>query len=174
MSRAHSSLRTLVLNAGYEPMSVVPYRRAIVLVLGQKASVLAVEPGRTIHSERLTVDQPAVILLRRYVRQPTGSTTVVSRRGVLRRDRHRCGYCGHAANTVDHVLPRSRGGQNSWLNLVACCRACNNRKGDALPEEIGWRLLFSPFVPGGQAWWLPDLDDPAPAWRPFLELSSAA
>lgn len=171
---ARPGLKTLVLNAGYEPMSVVSYRRAIVLLLSEKASLLAVNSERVIHSERLDMEQPSVILLTRYVRPPHSKGTVVSRRGVLRRDKHRCGYCGSNANTVDHILPRSRGGANTWLNLVACCRTCNNRKGDACLDEIGWKLRVQPHEPSGRSWWLPDLEDPHPSWRPFLELTAVA
>ncbi|MYM19977.1 HNH endonuclease [Brevibacterium sp. 5221] len=167
-------MKTLVLNAGFEPMSVVSYRRAIVLVLAGRASVLAAYPGVRVRSAVRELDCPSVILLCRYVRPPHGRTAALSRRGVLRRDGHRCAYCGAAAGTVDHVLPRSRGGANSWENLVACCRACNNRKGDRTPEEIGWRLARAPRAPHAGRWWLRDLDAPAEQWRPFLDFRRAA
>ena len=96
-------MRTLVLNAGYEPLAVVSFRRAVVLVLAGKASVLAVDdvPVRT---GTTTIDRPSVILLKRYVRVPFGRSVPVSRRGVLRRDGQRCAYCGRGAGTVDHVV----------------------------------------------------------------------
>ena len=87
-------------------------------------------------------DRPAVILLTRYVRVPQSRRVPVTRRGVLRRDGHRCGYCGKAASTIDHVLPRSRGGADSWENLVACCLRCNNVKGDRTPQEMQWELRY--------------------------------
>lgn len=154
-------------------MSIVSFRRAVVLVLTGKATVLASEDA-PIRSAHVSMDRPSVILLTRYVQPPRGRSTALSRRGVLRRDAHTCAYCGGGANTVDHVIPRSRGGQNSWTNLVACCRACNNTKGNRTPEEMGWKLLFTPVEPHTGHWWLRDIENPADRWKPFLELAPAA
>lgn len=145
-------MRTLVLNAGYEPLSVVSFKRAVVLVLNGKASVLAEsdEPLRSpgsLRREGLSLATPSVILLVRYVRAPRRRAVAVSRRGVLRRDAHRCAYCGKAAKTVDHIVPQSRGGKWTWLNTVAACSACNGRKANRTPEEAGMRLLIEPYVP---------------------------
>ena len=142
-------MRTLVLNAGYEPLSVVSFKRAVVLVLAGKATVLA-ETGLTLRSVDFSIRTPSVILLVRYVRAPRRRVMAVSRRGVLRRDGHRCAYCGVAAATVDHVLPSSRGGQDSWLNLVACCLRCNGVKGARTPAEMGWRLRVRPHAPASR------------------------
>lgn len=167
-------MKTLVLNAGYEPMSVVSFRRAIILVLAGKATVLAADECVQVRSETLSLEQPSVILLTRYVRPPANASVALSRRGVLRRDNATCAYCGGHANTVDHVLPRSRGGGNTWQNLVACCRACNNKKGDRTPEEMGWTLSFTPGPPRTGRFWLRELDNPAESWRPFLSYATAA
>src|SRR3954447_16295922 len=113
-------MRTLVLNAGYEPLAVVSFRRALVLVLAGKATIVAQGPNPVV-SGSLTLPRPSVILLLRYVRVPHSRSVPVSRRGVLRRDDHRCCYCGKHATRVDHVVPRSRGGRDTWDNLVACC-----------------------------------------------------
>ena len=129
-------MRTLVLNAGYEPLAVVSFKRAIVLVMNEKAVVVEHVDGEPVWGARGSYDRPAVILLTRYVRVPGGRHIPVTRRGVLRRDAHRCGYCGKAASTIDHILPRSRGGADSWENLVACCLRCNNVKGDRTPQEM--------------------------------------
>lgn len=145
-------MRTLVLNAGYEPISIVSDRRALVLVLGGKASVLESDESQPLRSMYLEHARPQVILLRQYVRIPMARHQPVSRKGVLRRDNHRCGYCDSFANTIDHVHPRSRGGRDSWENLVACCLRCNNVKGDRTPEEMGWRLRHRPSAPVGQRW----------------------
>ena len=160
-------MRTLVLNAGYEPLAVVSFRRAIVLVLAGKATVIADGPTPVV-SGSLTLPRPSVILLGRYVRVPHGRAVPVSRRGVLRRDEHRCAYCGGHAATVDHVLPRSRGGQDSWENLVACCVRCNNVKGDKTPEEKGWSLRVRPQAPRGPAWVVRGADVREPTWDAFL------
>ncbi|GAA1368470.1 HNH endonuclease [Brevibacterium luteolum] len=167
-------MKTLVLNAGYEPMSIVSFRRAIILVLAGKATVLAADSCVQVRSETLSLEQPSVILLTRYVRPPSGASVTLSRRGVLRRDDATCAYCRGHANTVDHVLPRSRGGGNTWQNLVACCRSCNNEKGDRTPEEMGWSLPFTPGPPRTGRFWLRELDNPAEQWRPFLSYATAA
>src|SRR5690606_39944153 len=101
-------MRTLVLNAGFEPLAVVSFKRAIVLVMNDKATVLAADDEHPVVGSFGAVDRPSVILLTRYVRIPTGRMIPVSRRGVLRRDNQRCAYCGRSASTIDHVLPRSR------------------------------------------------------------------
>lgn len=160
-------MRTLVLNAGYEPLSVVSYRRAILLVGTGKASVLA-DGGDPVVGPSTTVRRPAVILLTRYVRIPHSDSTPVSRRGVLRRDGHLCAYCGRTATTVDHVHPRSRGGEDSWENLVACCLTCNNAKGDRTLAQIGWVLRFTPARPRGAQWRIRELEKPAEQWTDFL------
>ncbi|GMA86350.1 HNH endonuclease [Angustibacter aerolatus] len=161
-------MRTLVLNAGYEPLSVVSFKRAVVLVLAGKAMVLA-ESGERLRSADLTLATPSVILLVRYVRAPRRHGVSVTRRGVLRRDGHRCAYCGGAASTVDHVLPRSRGGADSWTNLVGCCLRCNGVKGDRTPEEMGWQARVRPAVPSGALWALRGSDVVDPQWAEFLQ-----
>jgi len=167
-------VRTLVLNAGYEPLAVVALRRAIILVLAGKATVLVADEV-PVASAAVVLPRPAVIVLNRYVRVPHGRTVAVSRRGVLRRDGHRCAYCGRSAGTVDHVLPRSRGGQDSWENLVACCLRCNGAKGDRTPEEMGWALRRRPRTPHGAAWLLRGSEHRSPLWDSYLpELSDAA
>ncbi len=160
-------MRTLVLNAGYEPLAVVSFRRAVVLVLAGKAAVVESGPHPVI-SEMLTVPRPSVIVLSRYVKVPHGRVIPVSRRGVLRRDEHRCAYCESHATTIDHVLPRSRGGQDTWENLVACCMRCNNVKGNRTPEEMGWTMASRPRPPRGPAWVVRGADVREPSWEEFL------
>jgi 5-methylcytosine-specific restriction endonuclease McrA len=160
-------MRTLVLNAGYEPLAVVSFRRALVLVLAGKATVVA-DHGDVVVSSTASVPRPSVVLLTRYVRIPYAAQVPVSRRGVLRRDGHRCGYCRGPATTVDHVIPRSRGGADTWLNLVACCVRCNNKKGDRTPEEMGWVLAFRPYTPRGPAWVVKGAEQRDPAWEAYL------
>ncbi len=160
-------MRTLVLNAGYEPLAVVSFRRALVLVLAGKATLLA-EDDPPVVAGSLTVPRPSVIILRRYVRLPFGRSVPVSRRGVLRRDAHRCAYCGGTAATIDHVLPRSRGGRDTWENLVACCVRCNNLKGDRTPEEMGWRMRVLPSAPSGATWMVRGTEQRHPLWADYL------
>ncbi len=138
---------TLVLNASFEPLSTVSLRRAVVLVMQGKAVVEQAHPGLRIRAAAVEVPVPQVIRLSRYVRVPFRQRAPWSRRGVLARDQHRCAYCGRRATTVDHILPRSRGGQDTWLNTVAACSDDNHRKADRTPEQAGMRLLTRPFEP---------------------------
>lgn len=167
-------MRTLILNAGYEPLGVVSFRRALVLVMNHKATVIEVDDGHPVWGPSGPHERPSVILLTRYVRIPRGRSAPVSRRGVLRRDGHRCGYCGKSASTVDHVLPRSRGGADSWENLVACCLRCNNAKSDRTPAEMGWALLITPRMPHGVSWLVRDLERVQPQWQDYLSPAAAA
>lgn len=165
-------MRTLVLNAGYEPLAVVSFQRAIVLVLNEKATVVERVDGRPVWGTRTAYDRPAVILLTRYVRVPGLRNVPVTRRGVLRRDGHRCGYCAKSASTIDHILPRSRGGGDSWENLVACCLRCNNLKGDRTPQEMAWELRITPLPPRGMQWTVRGADRTDPQWEPYLALAA--
>ncbi|WBB60157.1 HNH endonuclease [Streptomyces sp. WMMC500] len=138
---------TLVLNASFEPLSTVSLRRAVVLVLQDKAVVEQAHSGMRLRAASVELPVPQVIRLCRYVRVPFRRRAPWSRRGVLVRDRHRCAYCGRRATTVDHVVPRALGGADTWLNTVASCAADNHRKADRTPEQAGMRLLRRPFEP---------------------------
>lgn len=161
-------MRTLVLNAGYEPLAVVSFKRAIVLVMNQKATIVAADMEHPVWAADGAWDRPSVIILRNYVRIPSGRHVPVSRRGVLRRDNNRCAYCGGSANTIDHVLPRSRGGKDSWENLVACCLRCNNIKGDRTPSEMNWKLRSQPRPPHGTSWLVRGIERALPDWEEYL------
>jgi len=162
-------VRTLVLNAGFEPLAVVSDRRALVLVLAQKATVVAADPDDPVRGTAAAWDRPSVIVLTRYVRIPHTRSIPVSRRGVLRRDAHRCAYCGRSASTIDHVQPRSRGGADSWENLVAACLRCNNLKSDRTPAEMGWSLRWTPKAPHGIGWVVRGVESPLADWDQYLE-----
>ena len=120
--------RALLLNASHEPLCVVPMRRAVVLVLKEKAEIVA-RNGAELHSERVTLPVPSVIRLNHYVRVPYRSRVPLSRRAVFARDGHKCQYCSKAAENIDHVMPRSRGGPHAWDNVVASCRAVQRAQG---------------------------------------------
>ena len=162
-------MRTLVLNAGYEPLAVVSFKRAILLVMNEKATVILHDEDNPVHGTSGEWVRPSVILLTRYVRTPRVHHVPVSRRGVLRRDEHRCAYCGKSAATIDHVLPRSRGGRDTWENPVACCLRCNNAKGDHTPAEMGWALRITPRMPHGRGWVVRGFERPMPQWSDFLK-----
>jgi 5-methylcytosine-specific restriction endonuclease McrA len=159
--------RSLLLNASYEPLCVVPSRRAVVLVLTAKAVVIEASEVE-LHSERLTVAEPVVIRLTRYVRVPYRSRAPLSRQGVFSRDGHRCQYCGGSAETLDHVVPRSRGGRHVWENLVAACRRCNHTKADRTLEDLGWDLHRMPSAPRGAQRLLLGHGRWEPAWTPYV------
>ena len=165
-------MRTLVLNAGYEPLAVVSFKRALVLVMNEKATVIEAIDGQPVCGSRGAWDRPAVIVLTRYVRVPHERQVPVTRRGVLRRDAQRCAYCGRQATTIDHVLPRSRGGADSWENLVAACLRCNNVKGDRTPQEMNWELRWIPQPPRGTQWTVRGTERSDPAWEPYLSLAA--
>ncbi|MEO3752802.1 HNH endonuclease [Streptomyces sp. B6B3] len=139
--------QTLVLNASYEPLSTVALRRAVVLVLQHKAVVEHAHPGLRVRAATLDLPVPQVIRLRRFVKVPFRQRAPWSRRGVLVRDGHRCAYCGRRATTIDHLVPRSQGGRDTWLNTVAACAEDNHRKADRTPAQAGMRLLTQPFEP---------------------------
>ncbi len=140
----------LVLNATYEPLNIVSVKRAIVLLLKDKAEI--VEAARQkIRAERIAIDLPLVIRLVVFVPVPRRLPLPLSRRTVLARDMYTCQYCGGRPNkqelTIDHVVPRSRGGTTLWENVVAACGPCNRRKGDRSPEEANMTLLSKPTRP---------------------------
>lgn len=163
-------VRVLLLNASHEPLAVVTGRRALVLVVAGKAEcVLERANAAVIRSPSVAVAVPAVVRLRRYVRVPYQAPPTVTRVGVLRRDGRRCAYCHGRGDTIDHVVPKSRGGSHSWDNCVACCVRCNARKADRLLAELGWTLGCVPGPPRrgafGRLWSAEDAD---PAWKPWL------
>jgi 5-methylcytosine-specific restriction endonuclease McrA len=145
----------LALNASFEPLTIVPARRAIRLVLDGKAEILEADGGRVFRSERRTVAAPSVIRLVRYIHVPYRFRRQVTNTFLFARDGYTCQYCdkhkselrGRQFLTRDHVLPVSRGGANSWDNVVTSCSTCNNRKGGRLPREAGLRLRSRPTEP---------------------------
>ena len=161
--------RVLLLNATFEPLAVVTARRAVVLMLTGKAECVEVALEGSFHSESLTIAAPSVMRLSRYVRVPYRRPVPMTRAGVLRRDNRRCAYCPRRADTIDHVVPRSRGGAHTWENCVAACRTCNSRKADRLLEELGWTLKVTPTAPHRAAGGIMVLAvEPLPAWEPWL------
>ncbi len=158
---------TLLLNATYEPLCVVSSRRAIVLVLGAKAEAVDVTEDY-VHAERLALAVPVVVRLTRYVRVPYPVQVPLSRRAVFTRDGQTCVYCGASATSIDHVVPRSRGGTHTWDNVVAACRRCNHQKADRSLAEMGWSLPHPPRAPSGAAWRLLGHRTVDPRWREWL------
>ncbi|GAA2994496.1 HNH endonuclease [Actinokineospora diospyrosa] len=162
--------RVLLLNTTFEPLTALSLRRAVVLVVCGKAEVVHGDPaGMVVHSATSSVVIPSVIRLSSYVRVPYRGRVPLTRAGLMHRDRYRCAYCGGRAETIDHVVPRSRGGQHTWQNCVACCARCNHRKADKMLSELGWRLRVVPTAPRGPHWrLLAGVVDADPLWLPYL------
>ena len=158
----------LVLNADYQALSVCSVERAVGLVWLDKAEMVEARTDRALRSTRATFPWPSIVRLTRYVRVPYRKV-LLTRRNVLRRDGHRCVYCGAAERlTLDHVLPKSRGGPDSWENLVAACTPCNNRKGNRTPEEAGMRMSKRPFRPSHVMYMRDLIGSAEEAWKPYL------
>ena len=161
----------LVLNASYEPLSIVSFRRATCLVLDDKAEIIE-HDGGVLRSPSLTVPVPSVVRLRYMVRVARRRQAVLSRRAVFARDDHTCQYCGGPADSIDQVLPRSRGGGHDWENLVAACRRCNLAKRDRTPEEAGMRLRRPGCPPRPGSWVVVGASRMPDAWKPYLARAS--
>lgn len=138
----------LVLNQGYEPLNICRVRRAVVLVYQSKAEMLENGSG-VIHSASGEFPLPSVIRLANRVRRPPRSERKLTRLEIFRRDQYICQYCGKETHqlTLDHVIPRYRGGQHTWENVVSACGSCNRRKAGSTPQEAGMRLLSQPSRP---------------------------
>jgi 5-methylcytosine-specific restriction endonuclease McrA len=159
----------LVLNATYEPINVCTVRRAVVLLLKDKAEMIE-RAEFELHSESCTIARPMVIRLVAYVRIPRDThRRKITRRAVFARDDWTCQYCGSRSNlTVDHVIPRSKGGSSSWENIVASCAPCNRRKGNALPRQAGMKLLKQPRTPSPHVFIQVASPTIPAAWRQYL------
>ena len=145
----------LALNASFEPLTMVPLRRALRLVIDGKAEIVEADSDRVVRSERLTFPRPAVIRLTKFIHVPRRFRRQVTNTFLFARDRYRCQYCGRLSSelkpreslTRDHLIPISRGGSNDWGNVVTACSPCNTRKGNRLPDEIGMHPLTHPIEP---------------------------
>lgn len=145
----------LALNASYEPLTILPVRRALRLVIDQKAEALEVDESRPFRSEKLEYAAPVVIRLVRYIQVPRRFRRQVTNTFLFARDEYRCQYCGRGRGelgyreslTRDHIVPISRGGGNDWRNVVTACSRCNLEKGDRTPREAGMQLRTRPREP---------------------------
>src|SRR6266516_3346091 len=161
--------RVLVLNATYEPINVCTVRRAVVLLLKEKAEVIE-HASWELHSATTSIARPVVIRLVTYVRIPRNPhRRKITRRAVFARDDWTCQYCGSRSNlTVDHVVPRSKGGASSWENIVASCAPCNRRKGDRLPRQAGMHPRRAPRTPRAEIFIAVSSPTIPTAWLQYL------
>lgn len=141
--------RTLVLNASMEALCVVPLGRAVVMMVGGRAELVAQSGDKMLRSPSVSIPYPAVVRLKTYVKVPYRVRAPLTRQTLLARDRHICGYCGRHATTIDHIKPKAHGGRHEWTNVAAACRRCNAHKADRTPEQAGMILAITPTVPAG-------------------------
>ena len=145
----------LALNASFEPLTMVPMKRALRLVIDGKAEIVEADGARPVRSERLAIPRPVVIRLTKFIHVPRRFRRQVTNTFLFARDHYRCQFCGRSTAelkpreslTRDHLVPLSRGGTNDWTNVVTACSPCNTRKGNRLPEEIGMHPLAHPVEP---------------------------
>jgi 5-methylcytosine-specific restriction endonuclease McrA len=157
------------LNQSYEPLTVCSVQKAVILVFLNKADIVIEHPQRKIRTVNTSFPFPSVIRLSHYKRIPYRGI-MLSRKNILRRDGHRCQYCGgtSAPLTVDHIIPRARGGPDTWENLVTACLPCNNRKRDHSPERAGMKLSSVPHRPSRVSFIAQSVHHVDELWKPYL------
>ncbi len=161
--------KVLVLNADYRALTVCSVSKAFLLVYMNKAEVVRKVENEFLRSVTQFLVMPAVIRLFSYVSVPYKGV-MLSRQNIFRRDGHKCLYCGSREDlTLDHVLPRSRGGKTSWQNLATACKRCNSKKGDFTPEEANMKLPYSPFKPSFVVFLKEFAGTNNEHWSPFLQ-----
>jgi 5-methylcytosine-specific restriction endonuclease McrA len=158
----------LVLNQDYQPLSICSVQRSVKLLFLEKAEVLHDDPKRKIRTIDDEYIYPSVIRLRYYINIPY-TRIVLSRRNIMKRDGHTCQYCGIKSDlTLDHVIPRSKGGIDTWENLVTACNRCNVRKGNRTPDEAKMPLKRKPFRPIHITFFRDILGGVQEDWKPYL------
>lgn len=162
------TLKALVLNLDYTPISVCTVQRAFLLVYLNKAELIKSNTNYAFHTVNRVFSMPTVIKINKYVNMPYKGV-VLSRENVFKRDGFTCQYCGtNKELTLDHLIPKAKGGDTSWNNLVTACKKCNSKKGDYALEEVGMQLNFRPFRPS-YIMYLKDLSgNNYDEWKPFL------
>ncbi len=161
--------RVLVLNQSYEPVSICSVQKAVVLLFLDKAELIEEDRRRQLRSISANWPFPSIIRLGRYHRVPY-KNIMLSRKNILRRDGHRCQYCGTTSTqlTVDHITPRSKGGIDSWENLITACVHCNNKKGSRPLDKTGMTLLSKPRRPSHVSFLLQSVHSIEDPWKPYL------
>ncbi len=158
----------LVLNQDYQPLSICSVQRSVKLVFTDKAELLHDNPDRVLRTVNEEYSYPSVIRLRRYIRIPY-SRIALSRRNIMKRDGQLCQYCGVKGDlTLDHVMPRSRGGKDTWENLVTACNTCNVKKGNRTPDEANMPLRIKPYRPIHITFFQNLINGVQENWKPYL------
>lgn len=162
----------LVLNKDYQPLSICSVHRSIRLLFLDKAEMVHDYPERKVHTVNEEYDYPSVIRLRRFINIPFNKI-VLTRHNVMKRDAKECQYCGSSRNlTIDHVMPKSRGGQDTWENLVTACDECNVKKGSRTPEEATMSLNRKPYRPIHITFLQSIVGSVKEDWKPYLYMSN--
>jgi 5-methylcytosine-specific restriction endonuclease McrA len=169
MANSLVNRHVLMLNQNYEPLTVCPARRALVLLFQGKAELVEKADGLKVRTVNRSFALPSVVRMWEYKRVPY-KRIMMSRKNILLRDGHRCQYCGSRKGpmTIDHVVPRNKHGLDTWENLVTACVRCNNRKGNRTPDQAGMRLLRNPVRPSYVAFIQRHVGVTDQRWRPYL------
>ncbi len=163
-----NSHRTLILNSTFQPLSVASAKRSISLLLAKKINVIK-ESKFEIRSENKIIKIPKVALLTYYVKAPYSRRVALNRSNIFIRDFYTCQYCGNNAESIDHVIPKSKGGEHEWSNVVACCKKCNLTKADKLLNQSILKLKKFPIKPEGNFWIKTIIgSNPDPEWNEYL------
>lgn len=161
--------KVLVLNQSYEPLSICSAKKALILIILNKATMLAPNDKKLIKSATKCFPLPSIIKLNYFVQRPY-KKVYLTRKNILRRDNFKCAYCGRSdlQLTIDHIKPKSRGGTDDWENLVTACIKCNNAKGDRTPEEAGMKLRITPFKPNHLTFLINSCGRVSEQWKHYL------
>ncbi|MFC2082122.1 HNH endonuclease [Bacteroidota bacterium] len=159
----------MLLNQSYEPLTICNVKKAIILIFLGKAELVTDNSHKSLRTVSKIFPWPSVIRLNAYIRLPY-KKIIITRKNILKRDRHRCAYCGRGdlPLTLDHIIPKSRGGEDNWENLVSACLPCNNKKGDRTPEEAGMLLKIKPYAPNHITFIRNAVGRIDENWKPYL------
>lgn len=158
-----------MLNKSYEPITICTLKKAVTLLFLQKAEIVSSNENKFIHSASAEFPVPTVIKLNYYIKRPYNEV-MLTRKNLLRRDKHICAYCGRGdlPLTIDHIVPKSLGGEDSWNNLITACLPCNNKKGNRTPQQAGMHLLYQPYRPTYVRFLINSLNRVDENWKTFL------
>jgi len=159
--------RTLILNATYQPLSIASAKRSVSLLLSNKINVIK-NSNFEIRSESSTITIPKVAALNYYVKAPYARRVALNRENIFIRDKYICQYCGNQAESIDHIIPKSKGGEDSWENLIIACSPCNSRKGNRSLIETKMKLMKVPKKPNRFMYFNQYINQKNQGWKEYL------
>lgn len=161
--------KVLVLNLDFTPLTICSVNRAFLLVFLNKADMIEADNNQYLRSARNTYSKPTIIRIKNYINIPYRSI-VLTRQNIFKRDDHECQYCGVNNDlTLDHLIPRSKGGKSTWINLVTACKTCNSKKGSLSPDKVGMKLKREPFRPSYLMFLKLSIGTLRSEWVPYLK-----